>query len=79
VCIDDVQPQSDEVEHLSNSSQPIEAVQVRVVLETSPAVYLISDQHLAAAYALVQGPAPDDQGAPHLRRNTKNGALVHVG
>src|SRR5215470_8166821 len=43
---------------------PIEApAQILVMLETSPAVYLIRDQHLAAAYALVEGLAPDDQVA----------------
>ena len=41
---------------------PVEApAQVLVLLETSPAVYLIHDQHLIAAYALVDGLAPDDQ------------------
>jgi VWFA-related protein len=34
---------------------------ILVLLETSPAVYLIQDQHLSAAYALVNGLAPDDQ------------------
>ena len=43
---------------------PVEApAQVLVLLETSPAVYLISDQHLAAAYALLEGLAPDDEVA----------------
>jgi len=43
---------------------PVEApAQVLVMLETSPAVYLIQDQHLAAAYALLGGLAPDDQVA----------------
>lgn len=43
---------------------PVEApAQVLVLLETSPAVYLIHSQHLAAAYALVDGLAPDDQVA----------------
>lgn len=43
---------------------PIEApVQVLVMLETSPAVYLIRDQHLVAAYALADGLAADDQVA----------------
>jgi len=41
---------------------PVEApAQVLVMLETSPAVYLIHDQHLIAAYALVDGLAADDQ------------------
>jgi len=43
---------------------PVEApAQVLVMLETSPAVYLIHDEHLAAAYALLEGLAPDDQVA----------------
>jgi Ca-activated chloride channel family protein len=33
---------------------------VAVLLETSPAVYLIQSQHIAAAYALLGGLAPDD-------------------
>jgi Ca-activated chloride channel family protein len=41
---------------------PVEApAQVLVMLETSPAVYLIHDQHLIAAYALIDGLAADDQ------------------
>jgi VWFA-related protein len=43
---------------------PIEApAQVLVMLETSPAVYLIHAQHLTAAYALVDGLSPDDEVA----------------
>ncbi len=43
---------------------PVEApAQVLVLLETSPAVYLIHQEHLAAAYALLEGLAPDDQVA----------------
>jgi Ca-activated chloride channel homolog len=43
---------------------PLEApAQILVVLETSPAVYLIHNQHLVAAYALVDGLAADDQVA----------------
>ncbi|MGA7920728.1 MAG: VWA domain-containing protein [Candidatus Acidiferrales bacterium] len=34
---------------------------ILVLLETSPAVYLIQDQHLSAAYALLEGLAPGDQ------------------
>jgi Ca-activated chloride channel family protein len=37
--------------------------QVLVLVETSPAVYLIHTQHLAAANALLDGLAPDDQVA----------------
>lgn len=41
---------------------PVEApAQVLVLLETSPAVYMISAGHLSAAYALLEGLAPDDQ------------------
>lgn len=43
---------------------PVEApAQVLVMIETSPAVYLIHNEHLAAAYALLDGLAPDDQVA----------------
>jgi Ca-activated chloride channel homolog len=43
---------------------PVEAsAQVLVVVETSPAVYLIHNQHLQAAFALLDGLAPDDQVA----------------
>lgn len=38
-----------------------DAAKVVVVLETSPAVFLIKDEHLAAAYALVNGLGVDDQ------------------
>ena len=36
---------------------------VMVMMETSPAVYLIHNQHLVAAYALLDGLAADDQVA----------------
>lgn len=40
---------------------PVDApAQVLVMIETSPAVYLIHNQHLVAAYALLDGLAPDD-------------------
>ena len=65
---------------------PVEApAQVLVMLETSPAVYLIHDQHLIAAYALVDGLAWDDQVAlvsydqePHevLKFTTDKSALL---
>ncbi len=43
---------------------PVEApAHVLVMIETSPAVYLIHDEHLAAAYALTQGLDPADQVA----------------
>jgi len=43
---------------------PVDApAQVLVLVETSPAVYLIHHQHLLAAYALLEGLAPDDQVA----------------
>ena len=43
---------------------PIEApAQVLVMLETSPAVYLIHAEHLTAAYSLLDGLAPDDEVA----------------
>lgn len=43
---------------------PVEApAQVLVMVETSPAVYLIENEHLFAAYALLDGLSPDDQVA----------------
>lgn len=43
---------------------PVETpAQVLVMIETSPAVYLIHNEHLAAAYALLDGLAADDQVA----------------
>jgi VWFA-related protein len=40
-----------------------DAAKVVVVLETSPSVFLLKDQHLAAAYALMDGLGADDQVA----------------
>ena len=41
---------------------PVEApAQVLVLLETSPAVYLIRSEHLTAAYTLIEGLAADDE------------------
>jgi Ca-activated chloride channel homolog len=40
-----------------------EATKVVVVLEASPAVYLFKEEHLAAAYSLLSGLAPDDDVA----------------
>ena len=37
--------------------------QILLMVETSPAVYLIQSQHIAAAYALLDGLGPDDQVA----------------
>jgi VWFA-related protein len=37
--------------------------QILVMVETSPAVYLIQDEHITAAFALVQGLAAEDQVA----------------
>ena len=43
---------------------PVEApAQILVMIETSPAVYLIHNQHLVAAYALLDGLAADDEVA----------------
>ena len=40
---------------------PVDApAQILVVVETSPAVFLIHKEHLLAAYALIDGLAPDD-------------------
>jgi len=54
----------------NGSSQPIAyfipvqaPAQVLVMIETSPAVYLIHNQHLIAAYALLDGLAADDEVA----------------
>ena len=44
--------------------EPVEApAQMLVMLETSPAVYLIHDEHLTAAYALIDSLAQGDQVA----------------
>jgi Ca-activated chloride channel family protein len=43
---------------------PVEApAEILVMIETSPAVYLIHNQHLVAAYALLDGLAADDEVA----------------
>jgi Ca-activated chloride channel homolog len=43
---------------------PVEApAQILLMIETSPAVYLIHNQHLTAAYALLNGLAADDEVA----------------
>ncbi len=43
---------------------PVEApAQILVMIETSPAVYLIHNQHLVAAYALLDGLGADDEVA----------------
>jgi VWFA-related protein len=40
---------------------PVEApAEILVLVETSPAVFLIHKEHLVAAYALIEGLAPDD-------------------
>ena len=58
----------------NGSSQPIAyfipvqaPAQILVMIETSPAVYLIHNQHLVAAYALLDGLAADDEVAPDRR------------
>jgi Ca-activated chloride channel homolog len=48
------------VVYFSSDDAPANVV---VMIETSPAVYLIRDQHLAAASALVAGLGPDDRVA----------------
>lgn len=40
-----------------------DAAKVVVVLETSPSVYLIKDEHIAAALSLLKGLSPDDEVA----------------
>jgi Ca-activated chloride channel homolog len=43
---------------------PVEApARVVVMIETSPAIYMIKDEHIAASYALLNGLADDDQVA----------------
>ena len=49
--------------------------QILVMLETSPAVYLIRNEHIAAAYALLDGLAPDDQVALATYDATPQGIL----
>jgi VWFA-related protein len=49
--------------------------QILVMLETSPAVYLIEKEHIAAAYALLDGLAPDDQVALVTYDATAHGML----
>jgi Ca-activated chloride channel homolog len=49
--------------------------QILVMLETSPAVYLIRNEHIAAAYALLDGLAPDDQVALATYDATPHGIL----
>jgi Ca-activated chloride channel homolog len=52
------------VEQRTTFFVPVDApAQILVMLETGPAVYLIHDQHLAAAYSLVDGLNPADQVA----------------
>ena len=44
--------------------EPVEApAQILVLVETSPAVYLVQNEHLVAAYALLDGLSPADQVA----------------
>src|SRR5690348_12334927 len=55
---------------------PVEApARVLVMIETSPAVYLIHDEHLSAAYALLQGLDPADQVALVTYSNQPREAL----
>ncbi len=55
---------------------PVQApAQILVMLETSPAVYLIENEHIAAAYALLDGLAPDDQVALATYDATPHGML----
>lgn len=55
---------------------PVESpAQILVMLETSPAVYLIRKEHISAAYALLDGLAPDDQVALATYDATPHGIL----
>lgn len=49
--------------------------QILVMLETSPAVYLIRSDHISAVYALLDGLAPDDQVALATYDATPRGIL----
>ena len=49
--------------------------QILVMLETSPAVYLIQNEHITAAYALLDGLAPDDRVALATYDATPHGML----
>lgn len=66
----------------NGSEQPIvffspvqSPAQILVMLETSPAVYLIRNEHIAAAYALMDGLAPDDKVALATYDATPRGML----
>ncbi|HEV3483643.1 MAG TPA: VWA domain-containing protein, partial [Candidatus Acidoferrales bacterium] len=55
---------------------PVESpAQILVMLETSPAVYLIRKEHISAAYALLDGLAPDDEVALAIYDATPHGVL----
>lgn len=61
---DDFEVFDDSVARRIVSFTPVEApARVLVMIETSPAVYLIHDEHLAAAFALLHGLDPADQVA----------------
>jgi len=49
--------------------------QILVMIETSPAVYLIRDEHISAIYALLDGLAPGDQVALATYDATPHGIL----
>ncbi len=54
--------------------------QILVMVETSPAVYLIQSQHIAAAYALLDGlGAGRSGGAGDLRSSAARGAGFYAG
>lgn len=50
-------------QRITNFASIDEPVQILLLVETSPAVYLIHREHLAAAYLLLEGLAPTDQVA----------------
>lgn len=52
-----------------------EPARILVLVETSPAVYLIQNQHLAAAYALLDGLSPRDQVALFTYDSAARGIL----
>jgi len=52
-----------------------EPARILVLVETSPAVYLIENQHLAAAYALLDGLSPQDEVALFTYDSAAHGVL----
>ena len=75
-------PQSDFRVRVDGAEVPIrfftpaeEPARIVVLVETSPAVYLIQGQHIAAAYALLEGLSPQDQVALFTYDSAARGVL----